>query len=156
MSRISHRSISYVSSQKSWHPDVHPSKHVEHATRDVGIQDLAKSRALLKMTGELCNDRFQVLLQPRAGLDYFKPDPEEAKAQLAAVTCLMDDIDPLNTASPPLIHVVSYSEASHLATPTVIDESIRITLYTLKSWREARRRGDIENMSRMRKFAGVR
>ncbi len=119
-----------------------------------GIQDLAKSRALLKMTGELCNDRFQVLLQPRAGLDYFKPDPEEAKAQLAAVTCLMDDIDPLNTASPPLIHVVSYSEASHLATPTVIDESIRITLYTLKSWREARRRGDIENMSRHEEVRG--
>src|SRR5699024_8870354 len=89
-----------------------------------GIQDLAKSRALISLLKELEDDNFRVLLQPRAGLDYFKPDLEEAKIQLAAVTALMDDIDPHNESSPSIIHVVSYSEASHLATPDIINESI--------------------------------
>ena len=71
-----------------------------------GIQDLAKSRALLHLMKDLEDDSFKVLLQPRAGLDYFKTDLEEAKVQLAAVTALMDDIDPHNEMSPPIIHVV--------------------------------------------------
>ncbi|OQB25414.1 MAG: hypothetical protein BWY11_00373 [Firmicutes bacterium ADurb.Bin182] len=111
-----------------------------------GVQDLAKSRALLKLIKELENEDFRVIFQPRAGLDYFKPDLEEAKAQLAAVTALMDDIDPHNEKSPPVIHVVSYSEASHLATPAIIDESVKITQYALKKYREMRRKGQIEDM----------
>jgi len=113
-----------------------------------GIQDLAKSRALLKLMGELEDSTFKVLLQPRAGLDYFKPDLYEARIQLSAVTALMDDIDPHNETSPPIIHVVSYSEASHLATPEVINESIQITQYSLQKYRELRRQGKIEDMSR--------
>ncbi len=113
-----------------------------------GIQDLAKSRALLKLFKELEDPGFRVLLQPRAGLDYFKPDLYEAKIQLAAVSALMDDIDPHNEDSPPVIHVVSYSEASHLATPDVIDESIQITQYALEEYRALRRSGSIEDMSR--------
>jgi hypothetical protein len=113
-----------------------------------GIQDLAKSRALLALMKDLEDDDFRVLLQPRAGLDYFKTDLEEAKIQLAAVTALMDDIDPHNEMSPPIIHVVSYSEASHLATPDVINESIQITQTALKEYRKLRKNGDIEDMSK--------
>lgn len=113
-----------------------------------GIQDLAKSRAMLTLVKRLEDSNFRVLLQPRAGLDYFKPDLEDAKIQLAAVTALMDDIDPHNEASPPLIHVVSYSEALHLATPKVINESIKITQYSLQKYRELRRNGKLQDMSK--------
>jgi len=113
-----------------------------------GIQDLAKSRAMLTLVKSLEDENFRVILQPRAGLDYFKPDLEEAKIQLAAVTALMDDIDPHDETSPPIIHVVSYSEASHLATPDIINESIRITQYSLQKYRQLRRDGKIEDMSR--------
>lgn len=113
-----------------------------------GIQDLAKSRAMLTLVKSLEDSNFKVILQPRAGLDYFKPDLEEAKVQLAAVTALMDDIDPHNETSPPIIHVVSYSEASHLATPDIINESIKITQYSLQEYRRLRKEGKIEDMSR--------
>lgn len=113
-----------------------------------GIQDLAKSRAMLALVNEFEDEDFKVLLQPRAGLDYFKHDLEEAKVQLAAVTALMDDIDPHNEMSPPMIHVVSYSEASHLATPDVINESVQITQHALKEYRRLRKNGDIEDMSK--------
>jgi hypothetical protein len=53
---------------------------------------------------------------------------------------LMDDIEPDNPASPPLIHVVGFSEASHLATPEVINESIQITRLALDEYR--RRKSD--------------
>lgn len=113
-----------------------------------GIQDLAKSRALLHLMKDLEDDNFKVLLQPRAGLDYFKTNLEEAKIQLAAVTALMDDIDPHNEMSPPIIHVVSYSEASHLATPDVINESVQITQHALQEYRKLRKNGEVEDMSK--------
>lgn len=113
-----------------------------------GIQDLAKSRALLHLMKDLEDDNFKVLLQPRAGLDYFKTNLEEAKIQLAAVTALMDDIDPHNEMSPPIIHVVSYSEASHLATPDVINESVQITQNALQEYRKLRKNGEVEDMSK--------
>lgn len=113
-----------------------------------GLQDLAKSRAMIKLIKSLEDDRFKVLLQPRAGLDYFKPDLEEAKIQLAAVSALMDDIDPHNELSPPIIHVVSYSEAVHLATPDIINESIQITQSSLKEYRRLRKQCKIEDMSK--------
>ncbi|MEL7624960.1 MAG: hypothetical protein AAGU12_15455 [Clostridiales bacterium] len=113
-----------------------------------GIQDLAKSRAMIALIKGLEDANFRVLLQPRAGIDYFSSDIEEAKIQLAAVTALMDDIDPYNETSPPIIHVVSYSEASHLATPDVINESIKITQYALQEYRRLRRNQKIEDMSR--------
>lgn len=113
-----------------------------------GIQDLAKSRALLKLIKGLEDKNFRVILQPRAGLDYFKPDLNEAKIQLAAVTALMDDIEPHNTKSPGLIHVVSYSEASHLATPDIINESIQITQQSLIKYREMKKQGKVSDMAR--------
>lgn len=112
-----------------------------------GVQDLAKSRALLTLVRSLADNRFRVLLQPRAGLDLFKPDLNEAKIQLAAVTALMDDIEAGVDTSPDIIHVVSYSEALFLATPDIINESIQITQHTLKAYRRARRLGRIPDMT---------
>lgn len=112
----------------------------------IGVQDLAKSRVLIKLVRELEDDKFRVSLQTRAGLDYFSPDLEVAKMQLAAVTALMDDIEPDNENSPQIIHVVSYSEATHLATPDIVNDSIRITLGALREYRKLRKSGAIENM----------
>lgn len=113
-----------------------------------GVQDLAKSRALLRLVRELETDDFRVYLQPRGGLDYFSPDLDKARAQLAAVSALMDDIEPHNAASPAVIHVVSYSEASHLADPAVVDESIRITRHAIAEYRRLRAAGLVPDMTR--------
>lgn len=112
-----------------------------------GLQDLAKARVMLRLVRELEDGSFKVSLQARAGLDYFSPDMETAKVQLAAVTALMDDIEPENHDSPEIIHVVSYSEAVSLATPAIVDESIRITLSALNEYRRMRKAGAIENMA---------
>lgn len=106
-----------------------------------GVQDLAKSRAMLLLVNGLQDSSFRVVLQARAGLDYFKPNLEEARAQLAAVTAMMDDIDPDNEQSPEIIHVVSYSEAMFLATPDIINESIQITRKALTEYRKLRKAG---------------
>lgn len=108
--------------------------------------DLAKARATLALVRSLEDADFRVFLQPRGGLDYFSPDVEKAKAQLAAVTCLMDDIEPGDERSPDIVHVVSYSEANHLADPPTIDESIRITRRALESYRRERKRGRVADM----------
>jgi hypothetical protein len=112
-----------------------------------GVQDLAKSRATLKLLRELQDERFRVILQPRGGLDYFSPDLDKARAQLAAVTALMDDIEPHDPSSPPIIHVVSFSEASHLADPPVIDESIQITRHALAEYRRLRAKGEVDDVT---------
>lgn len=112
-----------------------------------GVQDLAKGRAMLKLVRGLEDSNFKVSLQTRAGLDYFAPDIEKAKIQLASVTALMDDIEPDNANSPEIIHVVSYSEAVRLATPPIIKESIQITLSALNEYRYLRKSGKIENMT---------
>ncbi len=112
-----------------------------------GVQDLAKSRAMLSLVRELEDERFRVILQPRAGLDYFSHDLDKAKVQLAAVSAMMDDIEPHDPNSPAIVHVVSYSEASHLADPPVINESIQITRAAIEGYRELRKRGQIDDMS---------
>lgn len=111
-----------------------------------GVQDLAKGRVLIKLVRELEDNNFKVSLQTRAGLDYFIPDLEEAKIQLAAVTCMMDDLEPENDNSPEIIHVVNYSEAVRLATPPIVIDSIKITLNALHQYRIARQLGIIPNM----------
>ena len=113
-----------------------------------GIVDLAKSRAMLALISELENEDFKVVLQPRAGLDYFSHKTDKAKTQLAAVTALMDDIDPHNHLSPAVIHVVGYSDGSHLADVDVVNESIQITQHALQEYRRLRATGLVEDMSR--------
>jgi len=113
-----------------------------------GIQDLAKARVLVRLVRELEEPGFKAYLQPRGGLDYFSPDADKAKAQLAAVTAMMDDIEPRDRGSPQIIHVVSYSEAFKLADPDVMEESIKITLHALKEYRRLRTEGAVEDMER--------
>jgi len=113
-----------------------------------GVQDLAKARALLGLVRRLESPSFHAILQPRGGLDYFSRDEEKAKAQLAAVTVLMDDIEPDDPASPQIIHVVGYSEATRLADPGVVDESIRITRQALSECRRMKKAGHMADMSR--------
>ncbi len=108
-----------------------------------GVQDLAKSRVMLRYIRHLEDSNFQVVLQPRAGLDYFSSDLHKARVQLAAVTALMDDIEPGNCQSPEIIHVVSYSEGSFLANPSVVNESCQITLAALHDYRRRKLKGDI-------------
>lgn len=108
-----------------------------------GIQDLVKARVMLGFVRELEDRSFRVVYQPRAGLDYFSPDPLKAMAQLAAVTALMDDVEPLRDRSPDVIHVVSYSEGYELANPQVVNESIRITRAALDEHRRLRAAGQI-------------
>lgn len=111
-----------------------------------GVQDLAKARTMLKLVKELEDENFRVVLQTRAGLDYFKPNIETAKAQLATVTALMDDIDPKNEMSPEIIHVVSYSEALYLATPDILNDSIKITRTALREYRRLKKQGLTPNV----------
>ncbi len=113
-----------------------------------GVQDLAKARASLHLVRRLEDHSFKVYLQPRGGLDYFSHDEEKAKAQLAAVTAMMDDIEPEDPSSPQIIHVVGYSEAVRLADPAVVGESIRITRHALSEYRRMKKAGDMADMSR--------
>ena len=101
---------------------------------------------MLRLIKELEDHSFSVSLQTRVGLDYFSTDLEQAKVQLSAATCLMDDLEPNNPNSPEIVHVVNYSEAVRLATPDIICESIKITLETLKEYRTAKMLGRIPNM----------
>lgn len=100
-----------------------------------GIADLAKFRALLKLLQPLISTDFRIHLQPRAGLAYFSPNLTKAKYQLAAVSAMMDDIEPDTWQSPKIVHVVSYSEAVELASPPVINESVRITRHAINEYR---------------------
>jgi hypothetical protein len=119
-----------------------------------GVRDLAKARALLNLVRKLEDKDFRLIYQPRAGLDYFSPDAQKAKEQLAAVTALMDDVEPENSLSPEIIHVVSYSEALFLADPEVIDESVQITRAALKFYRDFRKRNAVEDIIQSKELAG--
>jgi len=91
-----------------------------------------------------------VIYQPRAGLDYFSSDIGKAKAQLAAVSAMMADVDTNNPESPEIIHVVSYSEALFLANPDVINESIQITKAALRYYPEFRDKNMINDLTESR------
>lgn len=108
-----------------------------------GVQDLAKSRTLVGLLRSLEDENFKIILQPRAGLDFFKPDQDEAKVQLAQVSAMMDDIEPENDLSPGIVHVVSYSEAAKLTNPEILTESIQITKATINSYRTEKALGNI-------------
>jgi hypothetical protein len=115
--------------------------------RTSGISALARARAILTLVEDLRRAGMRITLQPRAGLDYFSADLNLARAQLAAATAFMDDIEPGIETSPQIIHVVSYCEAAELATPAEVDESVRITRAALDEYRRLRRRGDIDDMA---------
>ena len=63
-------------------------EYVKYARSTWGIQDIAKSRIVLKLVKELEDKDFRVIFQTRAGLDYFKPDIEK---QNPTSRCNSDD-----------------------------------------------------------------
>ncbi len=109
-----------------------------------GITDIAKARAILELIKPLEGKDFNVMLQPRAGLDFFSPDEKKAKQQLAMVSMLMDDIEPEVKNSPPIVHVVSYSEALYMANPKVMNESIQITCSAIDYYRKQKQEQKID------------
>jgi len=111
-----------------------------------GIQDLAKARAAVLLLRRLENRDFRLVVQMRGGLDYFSPDSETAKAQLAAVTVLMRDIGLGLDAGPDIIHVVGYSEGFALADPAVVRESCQLTLAALEQSPVGVARGELPDM----------
>ena len=120
-----------------------------------GVKDLAKSRVLLRLIKALEDKNFRVIYQPRAGLDFFSPDLDKAKMQLAAVTALMTDVEPERNNSPEIIHVVSYSEALFLANPDVINESIQITKAALKYYPEFRKKNSIYDIIQNKEIVAI-
>ena len=92
-----------------------------------GNMDLAKMMAKAELISELEDENFIVLKQVRAGLTHFSIDLDIAKGQLAASTILQMAL------KPQIVHVVSYSEASHAATPENVIESCKIVKGVLKN-----------------------
>jgi len=89
--------------------------------------DLAKMLAKIELVKELEDDNFTVLKQIRAGLTHFSTDMDVAKGQLAASTVLALALNP------EIIHVVSFSEANHAATPENVIESCKIVKGVIKN-----------------------
>lgn len=82
--------------------------------------DLAKMLAQKEMIESLQDDNFTVYTQTRTGLFSYPIDLDMAKGQLAQSTMLQMQLNPH------IIHVVSYSEANHAATPENVIESCKI------------------------------
>jgi hypothetical protein len=103
---------------------------------------------MLSLVRELEDRKFSVLLQTRAGLDCLSSDLDQARVQLAAVSALMDDIEPHNHCSPAIVHVVSCSEGLYLADPPIIEESIKICRSSIAKYRRLRSAGEIPDMGK--------
>ena len=82
--------------------------------------DLAKILAKNELLQTLVDDSFSLIKQVRTGIASFPLNLNKAKGQLAATTLIQLAI------KPDIIHVVSYSEASHAAHPEDIIESCNI------------------------------
>ncbi len=82
--------------------------------------DLAKMLAQKEMIESLQDDNFVVFTQTRTGLFSYPIDLDMAKGQLAQSVMLQMQL------KPHIVHVVSYSEANHAATPGNVIESCKI------------------------------
>jgi hypothetical protein len=83
-------------------------------------QDLAKMLAKLEMVQLLADDTFRIWREVRAGLASLAPQADLAKGQLAASTLMALQV------KPDIVHVVSFCEGDHAATPVEVIESCRI------------------------------
>jgi hypothetical protein len=89
--------------------------------------DIAKMLAKLELISELSNDRFNILRMMRTGLASLSVDEDIAKGELASsITIGM-------YLKPHIVHVVGYSEAYNVATPSVIIESSKIAKGVIKN-----------------------
>ncbi len=82
--------------------------------------DLAKMFAQKELIESLQDDNFAIYTQTRTGLFSYPIDVDMAKGQLAQSTMLQMQLNPH------IVHVVSYSEANHAATPENVIESCMI------------------------------
>ncbi|MHA1369151.1 MAG: methionine synthase [Promethearchaeota archaeon] len=82
--------------------------------------DLARALAMVEIVQPLIDDQFRVLKQSRAGLAYFSPRQITARGQLCASTMIQMAI------KPHIMHVVSFCEGDHAATPKEIIESSQL------------------------------
>ncbi|MHA1331226.1 MAG: methionine synthase [Candidatus Hodarchaeales archaeon] len=82
--------------------------------------DLAKMMAKTFLIESLHDGSFTSYRQVRTGLFSFPEDPDYAKAQLASSVQLSMFINPH------IVHVVSFCEANHVATPDDVIESVKI------------------------------
>jgi len=89
--------------------------------------ELAKMLATKELIEGMAGENFRVYTQTRTGLPSFPNNLEEARAQLANSTMLQMQL------SPDIVHVVSYSEAHHAATPEDVINSARIVAHTIKN-----------------------
>ncbi|TXT59643.1 MAG: hypothetical protein BAJALOKI3v1_1040013 [Promethearchaeota archaeon] len=88
--------------------------------------DLAKILAKNELLKTLENDSFRIITQVRTGLASFPLNTNKAKGQLAASSLIQ------LLLKPNIIHVVSFSEASHAAFPEDIIESCQIVDQVVK------------------------
>ena len=82
--------------------------------------DLARVLAMIEIVAPLVDESFSVYKETRTGLAYLSTDPNVAKGQLAASTILQLSVQPH------IVHVVSYSEASHAAKADDVIESCKM------------------------------
>ena len=89
--------------------------------------DLAKMMAAIELIKQLEGESFRIIIETRSGLPSFPVDPDSAKGHLASSTLLQMAVNP------EIIHVVSYSEADHAATPDDIIKSCRIVRHVIEN-----------------------
>jgi len=82
--------------------------------------DLAKALAQIELAESFADERFHIIRQTRTGLMSYPVDPDYAKGQLAASIYLQMAL------KPSIVHVVSYVEAHHAATPEDVIESCKM------------------------------
>lgn len=92
-----------------------------------GSMDLAKMLAKAELIESLHDENFTTMRQVRAGLLSLSPDMDVAQGQLAASAVLAMGM------KPHIIHVVSFTEADHAATPDDVIESCKIVRGVLKN-----------------------
>ncbi len=82
--------------------------------------DFARVLAMIDIVSPLIDESFTVFKETRTGLAYLDNNPTVAIGQLAASTMLQLSIQPH------IVHVVSFSEATHAASPKDIIESCKM------------------------------
>ncbi len=96
------------------------------------LADLAKMSAAIEISNIIAQYKpsSKMWKQTRTGIEYLSPDMEKARYQLARSTLLQMIIDPQ------IIHLVSYCEADHAATPEDIIESSQIVRRAIRLFEE--------------------
>lgn len=84
------------------------------------VMDLAKMLAMLDVIEPLASPGFRIWRQTRTGLLSYPPDPDAARAHLAASVYLQMAVQPH------IVHVVAHSEAHHAATAADVIESCKL------------------------------